>query len=240
MKIRSIFVVDSGRPFFSLINDIATHLSSVEEVELFKDLPSLEQALLNTSSPTVILERTPSLTQKTLLTRIVPPHLKDQVSLIRVNGKCLSIEEQVLEGYDFCSPETFSLMQFEELLTKCSEKITFQVEARVSNALNLLGGEIGAQLDQVAYMKRKGYKAELSEIMLKEMASVIKDLSRKERDIFHTAFFKYCEEATPADGSLDLTKPYVGVSTRVRKKMSKKACSELQSAHHVLKKVASL
>ncbi|MCB0329984.1 MAG: hypothetical protein KDD70_09980 [Bdellovibrionales bacterium] len=238
MNFKALLVVTPSRHLFTRFREIALHHGAIQDIRHIPFVEDYIAILSDFSEPVVVVENGAESVGGSLR-RVTPTHMSDQVGIIRTS---LAIESPLNSGeesFDVLVPETLSYLQFDSVISELGERIAERLNKRFSSAVRLLAREVGGQLDQIAFLQHKGYSAEVSKAIFRDMASSVKELTKEEQALFLKSFLEYCEyAAAPHSEEVSLSGPYRGVSNRIRKRQSAKAANNFQQIAQLKKKIA--
>ncbi|MCI5065917.1 hypothetical protein MRY87_09355 [bacterium] len=241
MKIRTLYAFTRKPELAKHLQQLSLHANTPLEVYRHEHLLSAPPALApdnqflhqlkrQNDAFLCLIDADADLTYWNDLRRQIATHLRDQAIAVQIAPSIECVERSLTPHIDFVMPEALSLLQYEELLSLAQHQVQLNVERRFSSALRILAHEVGAQIDQIAHLRKKGYRASISEAVLHDMKGSIQKLTRSEKAQFFREFAEYCETAQPAAQEFRVGAPYVGVSSRVRKKSAEKARTRLNAA----------
>ena len=137
-----------------------------------------------------------------------------------------SVAENMMLGGDSVLCEPYSVDSLIEI-TRLAARVKKEREgARERIAITLLIGDIITQVDLVAYLRATGCEPGTSMKKLREMCTMLGQLSPEMLAFFHESAIKEFSEAKIPPRALN-AKKYSGVSSRVRKRMENKIVAEM-------------
>jgi DNA-binding NarL/FixJ family response regulator len=137
-----------------------------------------------------------------------------------------SVAQVMMDGADGILCEPFSVDQLVEI-TRLSTKVKGErFEARERAALSLLIPDIIKQLDLVAHIKSSGLAPETSLKVFRELCQKVKERDQRSHSIYYELALTAFENA-PVPHFEVKTKTYVGVSSRVKRRMEQKMQRDL-------------
>ncbi len=137
-----------------------------------------------------------------------------------------SLAENMILGGDSVLCEPYSVDSLVEITRLAARVKKERQGGREKIAINLLLTDIINQVDVVSYLKSSGCELGTSAKKLREMAAVLGNLTPEMREYYYEAAVNAFTEAKIPPKAM-AAKKYVGVSTRVRKKIGDKIVSSM-------------
>jgi DNA-binding NarL/FixJ family response regulator len=138
-----------------------------------------------------------------------------------------SLAENMIIGGDSVLCEPYSVDSLVEITRLAARVKKERQGAREKIAINLLINDIINQVDVVAHLKSAGCELGTSVKKLREMCGVLGNLTPEMRDYYYeTAANSFAEAKVPPKAAAT-SKKYVGVSSRVRKKIGDKIVASM-------------
>lgn len=92
------------------------------------------------------------------------------------------------------------------------------IDKQEFKALVLLVKEIMDQIDEVAALRRKGFSASLSLELLKEMCSIVKDLTPDLKTTYFDLLIKLSDKMPPSFRRANVSEEYVDHTAKIRRR----------------------
>lgn len=137
-----------------------------------------------------------------------------------------SLAENMIIGGDSVLCEPYSVDSLVEITRLAARVKKERQGAREKIAVNLLITDLINQVDVVAYLKSSGCELGTSVKKLREMCAVLENLTPEMREYYFEAAATAFGEAKVPPKAMT-AKKYVGVSSRVRKKIGDKIVSQM-------------